>query len=74
MGYNLFKNRVNHSLYLGYIKPLALRMAKGQSDLGPYEPQHEVSNSVVYATSKGSDQPAHTPNLIRAFACRLNNR
>ena len=26
----------------------------------------------VSATSKGSDQPAHTCNLIRAFACRLN--
>ena len=25
-----------------------------------YEPQHEISNNVVCATSKGSDQPAHT--------------
>ena len=37
------------------------------------EPQHEVSNNVVCATSKGSDQPAHTRSLIRAFARRLNN-
>ena len=27
---------------------------------------------MVCATSKGSDQPAHTRSLIRAFACRLN--
>ena len=25
-----------------------------------YEPRHEISNNVVCATSKGSDQPAHT--------------
>ena len=31
-----------------------------------------ISNNVVCATSKGSDQPAHTLSLIRAFACRLN--
>ena len=28
---------------------------------------HEISNNVVCATSKGSDQPAHTCRLIRAF-------
>ena len=36
------------------------------------ESRHEVSNNVVCATSKGSDQPAHTRRLIRAFAARLN--
>ena len=36
------------------------------------EPQHEISNNVVFATSKASDQPAHTRSLIRAFASRLN--
>ena len=30
------------------------------------------SNNVVCVTSKGSDQPAQTRNLIRAFARRLN--
>ena len=24
------------------------------------EPRHDLSNNVVYATSEGSDQPAHT--------------
>ena len=37
-----------------------------------YEPVHEISNYVVYATSKASDQPAHTHSLIRVFATRLN--
>ena len=37
-----------------------------------YEPRHEISNNVVCATCKGSDQPAHSRSLIRAFASRLN--
>ena len=36
------------------------------------EPRHEISNNVVCATSKASDQPAHTRSLIRAFASRLS--
>ena len=37
-----------------------------------FEPPHDISNNVVCATSKASDQPAHMRSLIRAFACRLN--
>ena len=37
-----------------------------------YEPVHEISNNVVCATSKGSDQPAHTRSLFRALADHLN--
>ena len=37
-----------------------------------YEPVHEISNNVVCATSKASDQPAPTRSLIRAFASRLS--
>ena len=33
---------------------------------------HEISNNVVCAASKASDQPAHTRSLIRAFASRLS--
>ena len=36
------------------------------------EPVHEISNNVVCATSKGSDQPAHTRSEIRAFVRHLN--
>ena len=37
-----------------------------------FEPWHDIPNNVVCATSKGSDQPAHTRSLIRAFASRFN--
>ena len=36
------------------------------------EQQHEISNNVVCATSKASDQPAHMRSLIKAFASRLS--
>ena len=36
------------------------------------EPMHEISNNVVCATSKASDQPVHRGSLIRAFASRLH--
>ena len=36
------------------------------------EPRNEISNKVVCATNKASDQPAHMHSLIRAFASRLN--
>ena len=37
-----------------------------------FEPVHEISNNVVCATGKASDQSAHMRSLIRAFACRLS--
>ena len=33
------------------------------------EPRHEISNNVVCATSKASDQPAHMRSLIRQSLC-----
>ena len=36
------------------------------------ELRHENFKNVVCATSKASDQPAHTRSLIRVFASRLN--
>ena len=36
------------------------------------EPAHEISNNDICATSKASDQPAHTRSLIRTFDSRLN--
>ena len=36
------------------------------------EPVHEISNNLICATSKASDQPAHMRSLIRAFASRLS--
>ena len=37
-----------------------------------YEPWHEISNNVVCATSKASDQPVYMRSLYRAFASGLN--
>ena len=42
------------------------------SPLIRFEPRHEISNNVVCATSKASDQPAHTHSLIGAIASHLN--
>ena len=36
------------------------------------EQWHEISNNMVCATSKGSDQPVHMRSLIRAYPGRLN--
>ena len=36
-------------------------------------PVYKISNNVVCATSKASDQPAHTRSLNRAFASHLSN-
>ena len=36
------------------------------------EPVDEISNNVVCATSKASDQSAHTRSLIRAFVVNTN--
>ena len=40
--------------------------------LTTFEPVHDIPINVVCATSKVSDQPAHTRSLIRAFASRLS--
>ena len=40
--------------------------------LKTYMPPHQISNNVVRATSKASDQPAHTRSMIIVFASRLN--
>ena len=37
------------------------------------EPVDEISNNVLCAASKASDQPAHTRSLIRAFASLWKN-
>ena len=36
------------------------------------EPVREISNNVVCATYKASDQPVHMRSLIRAFASHLS--
>ena len=36
-----------------------------------FEPVDEIPNDVICATSKTSDQPAHTRSLIRASLARV---
>ena len=56
----------------GCVLNLTVSFLQGTRPKSYYEPLHEISNNVLCATSKGSDQPAHTHSLIRAFARRLN--
>ena len=49
-----------------------LPLARKELSLILFEPRHEISNNVVCATSKTSDQPAHMCSLIRAFSSCLN--
>ena len=35
-----------------------------------FEPQHNNTNKMTFVPSKDSDQPGHSPNLIRVFAVR----
>ena len=52
--------------FLRYLFPIIFQMYMcGQSI---YEPQHEIINNVVCATSIGSDQPVHRRSLIRTLA------
>ena len=44
----------------------------GDLSISQSEPVHEISNDVVCATSKASDQPVNMRRLIRAFASRLS--
>ena len=43
----------------------------GRSQSQQFKPVHEISNNVVCATSKASDQPALMRSLTRAFASGL---
>ena len=64
------KSRTSSSLDIKYIQTdFALQ---NRVIIKSYEPVHEISNNVVCATSKASDRPAHTRNLIIAFASRLS--
>ena len=56
---------------LMWMMPLHVNKQKSDYDM-IIEPRHEISNNVVCATSKGSDQPAHMRILIKAFASSLN--
>ena len=55
-----------------YIRRKRIYFSSQINPISKFEPVYEISNNFVCATSKGSDQPAHTRRLIRAFASRLS--
>ena len=65
--FHLYFYLINYTKCLFTVDGLVQR-----TDGGIIEPVHEISNNVLYATREASDQPAHTRNLIRAFASRLS--
>ena len=77
-GWHRLVNYLNEEGFLvGFPKIIsALKSAsdslKGLEKSLTFEPWHEISNNLVCATSKGSDQSAHTRSLVRVFTSRLN--
>ena len=55
-----------------YICTSALEIISISANYQIIEPVHEISNNVVCATIKASDQPTHTRSLIRAFSIPLS--
>ena len=70
----MIKTRLVISLYVVILMHSTLQYCKilAENLLKINKPRHEIFNNVVCATSKGSDQPAHTRSLIRGFASLLN--
>ena len=64
--------RFTFSLEDKYINFPTQMMLFGAYSFYIIEPVREISNNLVCATSKASDQPAHTRSLIRTFASRLS--
>ena len=58
--------------YRGHVAMGVLLLINMLSTCVLYELQLEMSNNVVCANGKGSDQPVGTRSLIRAFASPLN--
>ena len=51
--------------------PIVLQVNSISQSKEIIEPRHEISNNVVYATSKGSDQHAHTCILDYSMNIKL---
>ena len=56
--------RKKRNMYLYNPCHLSIDKVGFTAQLITLEPRHEISNNVVCATSKASDQPAHTRSLI----------
>ena len=63
---------ISEDIMLGVNQVSVMEMTSNDNNSDSFEPRHDISNYVVCAFSKASDQPAHTRGLIRAFSSRLN--
>ena len=73
LGWNFLSHPHTYDGFLNYYVALNIKWCKLEDKSRiTNEPVHEISNNVVCATSKGTDQPAHMRSLIRACARRLN--
>ena len=68
MEFSIKLHTIKPRWFIVYIEGSQAMISKDNNN----EPVHEISNNVVCATSKSSDQPVRTHSLIRAFARRLN--
>ena len=65
------KSQLSHQIGMDHRRATEIiQIHKSACEIAANEPRHKITNNVVCATSKASDQPAHTRSLIRAFACR----
>ena len=66
----MFVSHNINQLLVNFLKQHALIQIKFNQFLN--EPRYEISNNVLCATSKASNQPSHTRSLISAFVSGLN--
>ena len=71
---NCNNNRIESERIAAGVTDVLINVLRKRERAGcvAFEPQREISNNMVCATIKASDQLAHTHSLIRAFANRLN--
>ena len=66
------QERLNgNTLYVWGIFGISVHL-QSQIQASKNDPRYEISNNVICATIKASDQTAHLRSLIKAFASRLN--
>ena len=55
----------------GYLREVPCVAVHLKIVTGTYEPPHDKTNKMACAPSEDSDQPGHSPSLIRVFAVRM---
>ena len=50
---------------------MVITLPSGSKWCSLYEPTHDKTNKVAWAPTEDSDQPGHSPSLIRIFSVRM---